>query len=150
MKRMLGIGFGLGDLSKIWWIVGTAVYQFALWVVKCCQKLLALNAPGTTTEPPDANGPRKPARRPWTWNNGMTSIVRSAAVSWYVFWMFFIVLVRLRCVKGTAFGRPVVPEVCNTSAVSSGCGVSTFLLAWPANFPCSLTSNTTSLVRGSK
>lgn len=29
MKRILGFGFGGGFLRRIWWIVGTAVYQFA-------------------------------------------------------------------------------------------------------------------------
>ena len=147
---MLGSGLGLGDLSRIWWMVGTAVYQFALWVVNCFQKLPALNAPGTTTEPPEASGARKPASKPWTWNSGMTSIVRSALESWYVSWTFFMVLVRLRCVKGTALGLPVVPEVCRTRAVSSGCGLSTFRSPLPASLPYSFTSNTTSFVLGSR
>jgi hypothetical protein len=29
MKRILGMGFGRGVFRRIWWIVGTAVYQFA-------------------------------------------------------------------------------------------------------------------------
>ena len=28
-KRIFGSGLGSGRLSRIWWIVGTAVYQFA-------------------------------------------------------------------------------------------------------------------------
>lgn len=78
------------------------------------------------TVPPDLRGARKPASRPWTWNNGMTRYDLSSGVSLYVSTMFFIVLVRLRCVSGTAtinlvkhgklpLGRPVVPLVCNTS-----------------------------------
>jgi len=64
---MFGIGFGRGDLRRIWWIVGTAVYQFASCVVKSFQNVDAENTGGTMTVPPDARGARKPARSPWTW-----------------------------------------------------------------------------------
>lgn len=62
-------------------MVGTAVYQFALCSRKSRQKSEAENFAGTTAEPPERRGARKPARRPWTWNKGMTSIVRSFGVS---------------------------------------------------------------------
>lgn len=54
------------------------------------------------TVPPECNGARKPASRPWTWNSGMTRYDRSDVVNLYVLTIFFIVLVRLRCVNGTA------------------------------------------------
>lgn len=88
MKRIWGTGLGRGVLSRIWWMVGTAVYQFALWVVKSVQKSVAENLGGTMTEPPEYRGARNAARRPWTWNNGITRYVRSAGVRLYVAWMF--------------------------------------------------------------
>ena len=62
-------------------MVGTAVYQLALYLMKFSQKSDAENLSGTITEPPDRRGARKPASRPWTWNKGMTSNVRSLGVS---------------------------------------------------------------------
>lgn len=85
---MLGLVAGGGFLSRIWWMVGTAVYQFALCVIKSSQKVVALNLAGTMTEPPERRGARNPARRPWTWKRGMTSKVRSAGLNSYVAWMF--------------------------------------------------------------
>ena len=32
MKRIAGRGDGVGFLRRIWWMVGTAVYQLARWV----------------------------------------------------------------------------------------------------------------------
>jgi len=37
MNLMLGLVEGGGFFSRIWWIVGTAVYQFALCVMKSLQ-----------------------------------------------------------------------------------------------------------------
>ena len=81
MNRILGLVVGGGFLRRIWWIVGTAVYQLALYVTKSSQNSEAENLRGTMTEPPDNSGARKPASNPWTWNRGMTSIVLSAGVS---------------------------------------------------------------------
>lgn len=78
---MLGLVDGGGLLRRIWWMVGTAVYQLALCVIKSSQKVVALNLRGTTTEPPERRGARNPARRPWTWKRGMTSMVRSAGLN---------------------------------------------------------------------
>lgn len=50
MKRIFGTGDGCGDLSRIWWIVGTAVYQFAEQVVKSCQNVLAEKREGIMIE----------------------------------------------------------------------------------------------------
>jgi len=72
MNLISGIGVGSGDFSRIWWIVGTAVYQFALCVIKSVQNVDAENFGGTITVPPEARGVRKPASRPWTWKSGIT------------------------------------------------------------------------------
>jgi len=80
MKRIAGLGSGGGFLSRIWWIVGTAVYQVARWRRKVGQKSLAENLGGTMTELWAARGARKAAKRPWTWKSGMTRRVRSAGV----------------------------------------------------------------------
>ena len=69
-------------------MVGTAVYQLALCVMKFSQKSCAENLGGTMTDPPDRRGARKPASRPWTWNSGITRRVRSSGVSLYVSRMF--------------------------------------------------------------
>lgn len=81
MNLILGLVVGGGFLSRIWWIVGTAVYQFALCVIKSSQNSDAENLSGTITDPPDNKGARNPASRPWTWKRGMTSMVRSSGVS---------------------------------------------------------------------
>jgi hypothetical protein len=72
MKRIDGIGFGSGDLSRTWWIVGTAEYQFALYLLKSDQNSWAENLVGTITEPPEERGAKNAAKRPWTWNSGIT------------------------------------------------------------------------------
>ena len=64
MNLILGLVEGGGFFSRIWWIVGTAVYQLALCVMKSSQNSEAENLRGTTTEPPEYKGARKPARRP--------------------------------------------------------------------------------------
>src|SRR5436190_16315240 len=102
-----------------------AVYHVALYLWNSGQKVVALNFGGMITVPPEWRGARNPASRPWTWNSGITRYDRSDSVSLYVLTIFFIVLVKFRCVNGTAaispiklkvpFGRPVVPLVCNTS-----------------------------------
>src|SRR5690242_200985 len=90
MKRISGLGLGGGFLRRIWWIVGTAVYQLALWLMKSVQNSEAENLLGTTMEPPVKRGARRPQRRPWTWNRGMTSMVRSLGVRSYVFLMLSV------------------------------------------------------------
>jgi hypothetical protein len=58
------MGLGFVVLSKILWIVGTAVYQFALCEIKSFQNELAEKRAGTTTEPPEWSGARKAASSP--------------------------------------------------------------------------------------
>jgi hypothetical protein len=48
------------------------VYQVALYLVNSGQYVVALNLGGMITVPPDFRGARNPARRPWTWNSGIT------------------------------------------------------------------------------
>ena len=101
MKRIGGIGDGSLFLSKIWWIVGTAVNQFALRLTKSRQNSDAEKRAGTMTDPQLINGARKPASSPWTWNSGITRSVRSEDVRIYVFWMLTIVRHRFLWVNGT-------------------------------------------------
>ena len=56
------------------------------------------------------------------WNSGMTFSERSAAVRCSDSAMPAAEHPRLRWRSGTIFGREVVPEVCSTSATSSGPG----------------------------
>ena len=86
MNRMGGITNGDWKDSKIWCIVGVAVYQVHLWVSKSCQNDGARRA-GMTIALPARSGDRNEARRPWTWKRGMIAMVRSLAVSSYVMQM---------------------------------------------------------------
>ncbi len=54
------------------------------------------------------------------WNNGITLRQRSDGVSASDVMMLPTDVARLRWLNGTIFGRAVVPEVCSTSAMSSG------------------------------
>jgi hypothetical protein len=49
-----------------------AVYHVAPNLVNSGQNVVALNWGGMITVPPEWRGARNPARRPWTWNNGIT------------------------------------------------------------------------------
>src|SRR5690606_27496387 len=60
------------------------------------------------------------AIKPWMWNSGMILRQRSSAVRANVSTMLRAVAHMLRWLSGTIFGREVVPEVCSTSATSSG------------------------------
>lgn len=59
-----------------------------------------------------------------------------------------IVLVRFLCVKGTAFGFPVVPLVCKTRAISSGSANARSTADFPCSPPFSFSTNNTSFLRG--
>lgn len=80
MNLIFGISEGSGLRSRIWWIVGTAVYQFALCSMKLSQNSEAENLRGTMTDPPDDKGDKKPARSPCTWKSGITRRVRSSGL----------------------------------------------------------------------
>lgn len=64
MKRIFGMGEGSGVDSRIWWIVGTAVYQLHLVVVKSSQNLEAANLGGMTMLPRLARGESSPHSNP--------------------------------------------------------------------------------------
>ena len=108
-----------------WCMVGTAVYQVGCASSSQAKKRSALK-PGRAED----RGRRRPARtsiaaiRPWMWNSGMMLRQRSSGVSAE---RGADVPGRGREVargsSGTIFGREVVPEVCRTSATSSGAGV---------------------------
>ncbi len=79
MKRMDGVGFGEGKERRILCIVGVAVYQVALWVVKSFQNEGARRV-GIMMALLDLRGVMKDAMSPWTWKSGMMIIVRSSFV----------------------------------------------------------------------
>lgn len=54
-----------------------------------------------------------------------------------------MVLVKLRWVKGTALGLPVVPLVCSTNATSSGSATAASTALFPASFPLSFSTKST-------
>ena len=80
MKRIEVRGLGVGKESRILCIVGVAVYHVALWDTKSVQNVGPRRG-GMMTAEEQASGARKEAHRPWMWNRGMMSIVRSASVS---------------------------------------------------------------------
>ena len=77
MNRIGGICAGCGKESRIWCMVGVAVYQLALYVAKSAQNVGARRG-GTMTALPARSVDRKDAIRPCTWKRGIISIVRSA------------------------------------------------------------------------
>ena len=103
-------------------MVGTAVYQLGPNSAKREKKLSALKPSVQTTEPPACSDDSTAAISPWMWNSGMTLRQRSASPSASVAAMWPAEAVTLRCISGTILGRDVVPEVCSTSAISSGSG----------------------------
>src|SRR5271168_5115462 len=54
------------------WMVGTAEYQVAPESRTVRQKESGLNLLGTTTVPPESRVESVDAKRPWTWNRGIT------------------------------------------------------------------------------
>jgi hypothetical protein len=101
-------------------MVGTAVYQLGLASSSQAKNFNALKPGVQKTLAPTRSEDRIAAIRPWIWNSGMTFIQRSSAVNARVVLMLRAEAHRLRCVSGTILGRDVVPEVCSTSATSSG------------------------------
>ena len=85
------------------------------------ERVEARRAGHAARPPPATTAP--PAIRPWMWNSGMMLRQRSSGVRRE---RRGDVLRRggRRCAgdSGTILGRDVVPEVCSTSATSSGCG----------------------------
>ncbi len=75
------------------------------------------------TEAPAEIGANMAAIKPWMWNSGMMLRPRSCGVKCSVSRMWRAEAQTLRWLSGTIFGREVVPEVCSTSATSSGCAI---------------------------
>ena len=103
-----------------WCIVGTAVYQVGRASSIQPKNLSALKPGVQHTWPPADSGARIPAISPWMWNSGMMFRPRSVGESARNSRMLRAEAQTLRCESGTIFGRDVVPEVCSTSATSSG------------------------------
>src|SRR4051794_36296261 len=100
-------------------MVGTAVYQVA-FVVAAQSRNESGSKPGVhTTLAPARMLARSAATRPWMWNSGMTLRHRSPAVSWTDAATLAADVRRFVWDSGTVFGRAVVPDVCNTRAMSS-------------------------------
>ena len=94
-----------------WCMVGTAVYQVACDESSQEKKLVALKPGATQTVPPAAREARSPATSPWTWNTGMIDRQVSVHESPRLSATPRAESARFRCVRGTSFGRAVVPEV---------------------------------------
>ena len=103
-----------------WCMVGTAVYQVGLASSIQPKNLSALKPGVQNTLPPAQSEDSTEPMRPWMWNNGMTLRQRSAGVRLRMSRMWPAEAQTLRCDSGTILGREVVPEVCSTSATSSG------------------------------
>jgi len=73
----------------------------------------------TTLAPAAIDASSAPTRL-WMWNSGITLRQRSRAPSARVAPIWWAEAHRLRSVSGTILGRAVVPDVCSTSATSSG------------------------------
>jgi hypothetical protein len=71
------------------------------------------------TVAPPTSEVHSPATRPWMWKSGMTLQTLSAGDSESVRTMAVAEAIRFRLVKGTIFGREVVPDVWSTKATSS-------------------------------
>ena len=106
-----------------WCMVGTAVNQLGR-SSSIQRKKRSASKPGVqTTVPPARSDPSTAAISPWMWNSGMTLRQTSAGASDSAAAMLAAEAVTFACVSGTIFGRAVVPEVCSTSATSSGCAM---------------------------
>ena len=101
-------------------MVGTAVYQLGWAAASQAKKRSALKPGAQTTLPPAATLVSTAAIRPWMWNSGMTLRQRSWRSRASVSPMWRAEAQTLRWLSGTILGREVVPEVCSTSATSSG------------------------------
>ena len=62
-------------------MVGTAEYHVARCSLTTGQKVMASNAGGTTSAPPELSVAIVEAMRPWMWNSGITHIATSSGVS---------------------------------------------------------------------
>src|SRR5213078_1090567 len=101
-------------------MVGTPVYHVGFTSSIHPKNFKALKPGEQHTSPPAESGAESAAMRPWIWKSGMITRPRSFGVSASVLRMFEADAAMFLCARGTIFGRDVVPDVCNTSAMSSG------------------------------
>src|SRR5205814_6210705 len=101
-------------------MVGTAVYQVGRTSWSQWKKRNALNPAEHDTCAPALSEASTAAIKPWMWNSGMMLRHTSSGVSCNEVAMFRAEAVTLRCSSGTSLGREVDPDVCSTSATSSG------------------------------
>ena len=99
------------------------------------KNLSALKPGEQHTSAPADSGASSEAIKPWMWNSGMIDRLRSPGVSASVCLTFLADAHTLRWASGTIFGRDVVPDVCSTSAMSSGSAKSA-LASKTMRFPC--------------
>jgi hypothetical protein len=92
-------------------MVGTAVYQVGASSSSHWKKRRALKPGVQTTLAPAESVASTAAIRPWMWNSGMMLRQRSPAASDSVRRMCCAEAARLAWLRGTIFGREVVPEV---------------------------------------
>src|SRR5580704_3140820 len=101
-------------------MVGTAEYQVGAKSRSQPKKRLTSQPGVQTTPPPAASDVITVAIRPWPWNSGSTFRQRSASLSLSAATALKAEVQILACVSGTIFGRDVVPDVNNNSAVTPG------------------------------
>src|SRR5262245_35120548 len=113
-------------------MVGTPLYQVGFTSSTHAKNFSALNPGEQHTSPPAEIGADSAAINPWMWKSGMITSPRSFDVSESVLRILAADAAMFLCASGTIFGRDVVPDVCNTSAMSSGVAVFTGCAAPPA------------------
>src|SRR5258708_7240964 len=118
-------------------MVGTAVYQVGLASLTQPKNFNALNPGVQNTDPPAESGASTPAIRPWMWNSGMITRPGSASLGGGVWLTLRALAQTLRWVRGTIFGREVVPEVCSPRATSDGAAGPPTVGARPGGGPAS-------------
>ena len=107
-------------IRMAWCMVGTAVYQVGWTLPSHSPNLNALKPGVQQTAAPAEREDVTAAIRPWMWNSGMMLRQVSAGDSARAAAMWLAEAAILALVSGTILGRAVVPEVCRTSAGSSG------------------------------
>jgi hypothetical protein len=101
-------------------MVGTAVYQVG-FASSSQRKNRSASKPGVQkTDAPAAREVRTAAINPWIWNSGMMLRQRSSGTRPSVSPIWRADASRFLWLRGTSFGRDVVPEVWRRRAMSSG------------------------------
>jgi hypothetical protein len=125
-------GWGAAWSSTAWWMVGTAVYQVGRTASSHPRNRSTSNPGAQQTPAPAAIEASMAAMSPWMWKSGMTLRQRSPGSSASVRAMLRAEVRRFVWVSGTILGRPVVPEVWSTRAMSWGSACAPSAFAAPA------------------